>query len=174
MTTKQVTVVKYVSCSGVEFNSKLECKNYEDNLRVELQRDVYEHLKKINELKEEVNECRIKAKLARLDAERQKRMCVTAMDRSLFCTLMADHFKYVSEYNQKRHKLHEVRRALSMIIDNQYMWFGFKSRRSSVARLERKKRSLAWRREHTPDQWRTPHKIRVSKLQHPARREDVS
>lgn len=172
MTTRQVMATKYVACNGVEFDNGLECENYESNLRVELQRDVLEHLKKINELKEEVNMLRINAQLAKLDAEKQKRMCVTAMDRSRFCTLMADHFKYVSEYNQKRRKLFEVRRALSMIIDNQYMWFGFKSQRSSVARLERKKRSLAWRREHTPDQWRTPNKIRVSKLPHPARGED--
>lgn len=172
MTTKQVTVTKYVSCSGIEFDNELECANYESNLRVELQRDVYEHLKKINELKEEIDECRIKAQLARLDAEKLKGLSVSAIDKSRFCKLMADHFMYVSEYNQKRRKLFEVRRALSMIIDNQYMWFGFKKRRSSVARLERKRMSLRWKQEHTPDQWRTPHKIRVSKLPHPARGED--
>ena len=172
MTTKQVTVTKYVSCSGIEFDNELECANYESNLRCELQQDVYEHLKKINELKEEIDECRIKAQLARLDAEKLKGLSVSAIDKSRFCKLMADHFMYVSEYNQKRRKLFEVRRALSMIIDNQYMWFGFKKRRSSVARLERKRMSLRWRSEHTPDQWRTPHKIRVSKLPHPARGED--
>ena len=172
MTTKQVTVTKFVSCSGIEFDNELECANYESNLRVELQQDVYEHLKKINELKEEVNMLRINAQLAKLDAEKQKAEARSAMGKSRFCKLMADHFQYVSEYNQKRRKLHEVRRALSMIIDNQYMWFGFKSRRSSVARLERKRMSLRWRSEHTPDQWRTPNKIRVSKLPHPARGED--
>ena len=164
MTTKQVTVTKYVSCNGVEFDNKFECENYESNLKMELQDEEFKFKKKINELEEEVNECRINAQLAKLDAEKQKAEARSAMGKSRFCKLMADHFQHVSEYNQKRRKLREVRRALSMIIDNQYMWFGFKSRRSSVARLERKKRSLAWRREHTPDQWRTPNKIRVSKL----------
>jgi hypothetical protein len=59
-----------------------------------------------------------------------------------------------------------------MVIDNLYMWFGLHKKKSSVARLERRKRSLIFRRDHTPDQWRTPHKIRVSKLPHPARGED--
>lgn len=173
MTTKQVTVTKYVSCSGIEFDNELECANYESNLRVELQRDVYEHLKKINELKEEINECRIKAQIARLDAEKLKRECViTAMDRSRFCKLMADHFCHVSEYNQKRRKLFEARSVLGMITDNLYMWYGEYARKSSVARLERRRKSDMWRREHTPDKWKTPHKIRVSKLPHPARGED--
>lgn len=173
MTTKQVTVTKYVSCSGVEFDNALKCENYESNLRIELHGDMYELRKRINELKEEINEHRIKAQLARLDALKLKRECViTAMDRSRFCKLMADHFCHVSEYNQKRRKLFEARRALSMITDNLYMWYGEYARKSSVARLERRKCSYMWRREHTPDQWRTPHKIRVSKLPHPARGED--
>jgi len=173
MTTKQVTVTKFVSCSGVEFDNPVECESYESNLRSELHGDRYELRKRINELKEEINECRIKAQLARLDALKLKRECViTAMDRSRFCKLMADHFCHVSEYNQKRRKLFEARRALSMITDNLYMWYGEYARKSSVARLERKRKSDMWRREHTPDQWRTPHKIRVSKLPNPAREED--
>lgn len=173
MTTKQVTVTKYVSCSGVEFDNALECKNYESNLRRELHGDRYGLQKRIYELKEEINECRINAQIARLDAEKLKRECViTAMDKARFCKLMADHFQYVSEYNQKRRKLREARRALSMITDNLYMWYGEYARKSSVARLERRRKSEQFRHEHTPDQWRTPHKIRVSKLPHPARGED--
>ena len=165
MTTKQKTVTMYVACNGVEFPSQYECENYESNLKVELQRDVFNHMERIKDLKEEVNEARINSQLARFDAEKVKRECVvTAMDRAKFCELMARHFRYVSDYNQKRRKLWEMRRALSMIIDNQYMWFGKKSRRSSVARLERKRKSEMWRRENTPDKWRTPHKIHVSKL----------
>lgn len=164
MTTKQVTVTKYVSCSGVEFDNPVECESYECNLRRELHGDRYNLRKRINELKEEINECRIKARLARLDALKLKRECViTAMDRSRFCKLMADHFCHVSEYNQKRRKLSEARHALSMITDNLYMWYGEYARKSSVARLERKRKSDMWKREHTPDKWTTPHKIRVSK-----------
>lgn len=163
MTTKQVTVTKYVSCSGVEFDAAIECETYESNLRRELHGDRYELRKRVSELKEEVNECRIKAQIARLDAEKLKRLSVSAIDKSRFFKLMADHFCHVSEYNQKRRKLFEARRALGMITDNLYMWYGEYARKSSVARLERKRKSDMWRREHTPDQWRTPHKIRVSK-----------
>ena len=173
MTTKQVTVVKYVACNGVAFDDKHECENYESNLKVDMQRDVFNLMSRIKDLKEEINEARINSQLARLDAEKVKRECaITAMDKAKYCELMARHFRHVGDYNQKRRKLWETRRALSMIIDNQYMWFGKKSRRSSVARLERKRKSDMWRRENTPDKWRTPHKIRVSKLPHPARGED--
>lgn len=165
MTTKQVTVTKYVSCSGVEFDNQIECERYECNLQRELHEDRYNLRKRINELKEEINERRIKAQLARLDALKLKRECViTAMDRSRFCELMSSHFFHVSEYNQKRRKLFDARRALSMITDNLYMWYGEYARKSSVARLERKRKSDMWKREHTPDKWTTPHKIRVSKL----------
>ena len=172
MTTKQVTVMKYISCDGGEFDKRSECEAQEREVLNLLECQALELLRKKRELKYAINEARIKARLSRLDAEKQKAETRSAMGKSKYFKLMSDYWGFVSVYNIKRRELFEARRSLSMVIDNQYMWFGLHKKKSSVARLERRKRSLAWRREHTPDQWRTPNKIRVSKLPHPARGED--
>ena len=85
------------------------------------------------------------------------------MSKSEYCKLMHDYWKFTSEYNVKRRELFEVRRKISMATDNLYKWFGLRKKQSSIARLERKRRSLRWRSEHTVDKWRTPHKILVDK-----------
>lgn len=172
MTAKQVTVTKYVSCDDVEFDSCDECAAHERETRNLLEHQAWELLRKKRELKFAINEARIKARLARLDAEKQKAETRSAMGKSKYCKLMSDYWGFVSVYNIKRRELFEARRNTSIVIDNLYMWFGLHKKKSSVARLERRKRSLAFRRDHTPDQWRTPNKIRVSKLPHPARGED--
>jgi len=172
MTTKQATVTKYISCDGGEFNERSECEAHERETRKLLENQAWELLQKKRELKYAINEARIKARLARLDAEKQKAEARSAMGKSKHCKLMSDYWGFVSVYNIKRSELREARRSTSMVIDNLYMWFGLHKKKSSVARFERRKRSLEFRREHTPDQWRTPNKIRVSKLLHPARGED--
>lgn len=87
------------------------------------------------------------------------------MGKSKYCSLMAEYWRLVSEYNVKRRELYEVRRRIRIETDRLYMWFGHYKKKSSVARLERKRRSARWRQENTPDKWSTPNKIRVSKLQ---------
>lgn len=172
MTTRQVTVTMYVACDNKQFDIRSECEAHEREIRNLLEHEAWELLRKKRELRYAINEARIKARLARLDAEKQKAEARSAMGKSKYCKLMSDYWGFISVYNIKRRELFEVRRKISITNDNLYMWFGLHKNKSSVARLERINRSLMWRREHTPDQWRTPNKIRVSKLPHPARGED--
>ena len=172
MTTKQVTVTKFIACDGMEFGTRSECEAREREVRNLLEHDVYELRRKKYELKNAINEARINARIAWLDAQKLKAEARSAMSKSEYCKLMANYWAYTSAYNSKRRTLFEVRRRISASIDSLYMWFGHYKKKSSVARLERRRRSDAWRKEHTPDRWRTPHKIRVSKPPHPARGED--
>ena len=169
MTTKVVEVTKYISCDGGEFNTRSECEAHEYKTRNLLEHNVWELQGKKRELLCAINEARINARIAWLDAQKLKPVARSAMGKSEYCELMSDYWRFVSVYNTRRRELYELRRKISFATDNLYMWYGFHRKKSSVARLERRKRSLAWRREHTPDQWRTPNKIRVSKLPHPAR-----
>lgn len=172
MTTKQVTVTKFISCDGMEFGTRQECEAREREVRNLLEHDLWEQWHKKRELKNAINEARINARVALLDAQELKLKARSAMQKSEYCKLMANYYAYTSAYNVKRRELFEVRRKMSMTIDSLYMWFGSHKKKASTARVERRRRSHAWRVEHTPDQWRTPNKIRVSKLQHPAGEED--
>ena len=172
MTTKQVTVTKYVACDGSEFGTINECAAHERQLRNELEHDVYQLQLDKRELLYAINEARIKARISLNAAERLKYVARSAMGKCECCKMMAEYWRLTSVYNVKRRELHELRRNVSMMNDKLYDWFGLRKKQSSIARLERRKCSAMWRQEHTPDQWRTPHKIRVSKLQHPARGED--
>lgn len=164
MTTKQVTVTKYISCDNREFSERSECEAHERETRNLLEHNVRELQGKKRELLCAINEARINARIAWLDAQKLKPNARSAIGKSEYCKLMSDYWRFVSVYNTRRRELYELRRKISFATDNLCMWYGFHRKKSSVARLERRKRSLAWRREHTPDQWRTPHKIRVSKL----------
>ena len=163
MTTKQVTVTKYISGDGGEFDTRSECEAHERETRNILEHQAWELLRQKRELRYAINEARINARIARLDAEKLKPTARSAMGKSEYFKLMSDYWRLTSVCNVRRRELFEVRRRISMVNDNLYLWFGLRKKQSSVARLERKRRSFAWRREHTPDQWRTPHKIRVSK-----------
>lgn len=179
MTTKQVTVTKYISCDGNEFNTCQDCEEHERGTCDLLECQVRELLGKKRELRYAINEARIKARIARLDAEKLKPEARSSAGKSKYCKMMSEYWALVywalvHVYNVKRRELNDVRRTMSMVIDNLYMWFGRHKKQSAIARLERRRRSDMWRREHTPDQWRTPIKIRVSKLPHPVRGEDVS
>lgn len=172
MTTKVVEVTKYISCDGEVFNTRSECEAHERETRNLLEHNVWELQGKKRELLCAINEARINARIAWLDAQKLKPEARSAMGKSEYCKLMSYYWRFVSVYNTRRRELYELRRKISFAMDNLYMWYGFHRKKSSVARLERRKRSLAFRRDNTPDQWRTPHKIRVSKLPHPARGED--
>lgn len=172
MTTKVVEVTRYISCDGGEFNTRSECEAHERETRNLLEHNVWELQGKKRELLCAINEARINARIAWLDARKLKPEARSAMGKSEYCKLMSDYWRFVSVYNTRRRELHELRQRIGFATDNLYMWYGFHRKKSSVARLERKKRSLAWRREHTQDQWTTPHKILVSKLPHPAIGED--
>ncbi len=174
MTTKQVTVTKYISCDGGDFNTRSEGEAHERETRNLLEHNVWELQGKKRELLCAINEARINARIAWLDAQKLKDgvRSRSAKGKYGYHKMMSDYWQFVSVYNIRRQELFELRRKISFANDNLYMWYGLRRKKSSVARLERRKRSLAWRCDHTPDQWTTPNKIRVSKLTHPARGED--
>lgn len=172
MTTKQVTVTKYVACDGAEFGTLTECAAHEREVRNALESNMYQLQLDKRELLYAINEARIKARISLNEAERLRSVARSAMGKSEHCKMMAEYWRLTSVYNVKRRELHELRCKVSAANDRLYDWFGLRKKQSSISRLERRKCSYMWRREHTPDQWRTPNKIRVSKLPHPARGED--
>ena len=153
MTTKQVTVTKYISCDGREFNESSECEAHEREIRGLLEYQERELFRKKRELMCAINEARINARIARLDAENQKHEAISAIDKSKYCKLMSDYWVHVSIYNIKRSELRELRSNMSIVTDNLYMWFGLRKKKSSFARLERRRRSLDWRNDHPQEQW---------------------
>ena len=152
MTTKQVTVTKYISCDGREFNERSGCEKYERDTREILEHQAWELFKKRRELKYAINEARINARIARLDAENLKAEARSATDKSKYYKLMSDYWVHVSIYNIKRRELYELRSNMRVVADNLYMWFGLRKKKSSFARIERRNRSLAFRREHPQEQ----------------------
>lgn len=163
MTTKQVTVTKYVACDGAEFGTLTECAAHEREVLNLLEANVYQLQLDKRDLLYAINEARINARISLNGAERLRSVARSAAGKSEYCKMMSEYWRFTSEYNVKRRELHELRRKLSSANDRLYDWFGLRKKQSSIARLERRKCSYMWRREHTPDQWTTPHKIRVSK-----------
>lgn len=163
MTTKEVTVTKYIACDDEEFATRAECEAHEREVMNLLEREVYDQRCAKRQLKFAIDEARIKARIAWLDAQKWKQETRSAMGKSKYHLLMADYWNRTSVYNAKRRELREVRRSLSVSTDRLYMWFGFHKKKSWVAKLERRRRSEEWRKANTPDKWRTPNKIRVSK-----------
>lgn len=165
MTTKQVTVTKYVACDGQEFDTLDGCKAHEREVWNILENDVYQLRLDKRELLYAINEARINARISLNEAKRMKKSTArSAGGKAEYCEMMAKYWRFTLEYNVKRRELYVLRRKASIAIDNLYMWFGHHKKKSSVARLERKKRSSEWRSENTPDKWSTPNKIRVNKL----------
>lgn len=163
MTTKEVTVTKYIACDGVEFNTCSECEAHEREVRNLHEQQVYELRCRKRELLYAINDARINARITWLKAEEWKAQTRSAMGKSKYFSLMAEYWQLTSEYNTKQRELYNVRRRIGMAIDSLYTCFGQHKKQSSVARLERRRRSLRWRQENTPDKWTTPNKIRVSK-----------
>lgn len=163
MTTKEVTVTKYIACDEQEFITRPECEAHEREVRNLLEHEVYELRGDKRKLLFAINEARIKARIAWIDAQKWKMETRSAMGKSKYHTLLSNYWQQTSAYNAKRRELRDVRRRISVSTDRLYMWFGLHTR-SWVARLERKRRSEEWRKANTPDKWRTPNKIRVSKL----------
>ena len=174
MTTRQVTVTKYISCDGREFNERSECEAHEREIRKLLEHQAYELLRKYRELKYAINEARINARIARLDAERQKSEARSTIDKSKYCMRMSDYFGFVSVYNIKRRELREARSSMGVVVNNLYMWFGLRKKKSSFSRLERMKCSLAWRNDHPKEQWNGRIQTGSAKTEvlHPVRLED--
>lgn len=162
MTTKEVTVTKYIACDKQEFITRAECEAHEREVRNLLEHEVYDQRGVKRQLLFAINEARIKARIAWIDAQKWKTETRSAMGKSKYHILMADYWNRTSVYNAKRRELREVRRSLSVSTDRLYMWFGL-HKKSWVAKLERRRRSEEWRKANAPDKWRTPNKIRVSK-----------
>lgn len=163
MTTKEVTVTKYIACDNKEFITRQDCWAYERDMRNLYEQRMYELRGDKRKLLYEVNEARIKARIAWLDAQKLKLRNSSAMNKSKYHALLSNYWQQISVYNTKRCELRDVRSRVSTIADRLYIWFGLHKKKSHVARLERRHRSEAWRKENTPDKWRTPNKIRVSK-----------
>lgn len=162
MTTKQVTVTKYISCDEQEFITRAECEAHEREVMNLLEHEVYELRDNKRKLQYAINEVRIKARIAWLDAQKLKLEARSAMCKSRYFSLMSNYWQLTSAYNAKRCDLFEVRRRISVSTDRLYMWFGLHTR-AWIAKLERRRRSEEWRKANTPDKWRTPYKIHVSK-----------
>lgn len=162
MTTTQVMVTKYIACDDQEFITRQECEAHEREVRNLLEHEVYELRGDKRKLLFVVNEARIKARIAWIDAQKWKQETRSALGKSKYHMLMSDHWNQTSIYNAKRRELREVRRRISVSTDRLYMWFGLHTR-AWIAKLERRRRSEEWRKANTPDKWRTPYKIRVSK-----------
>lgn len=163
MTTKEVTVTKYIACDEQEFITRAECEAHEREVRNLVEHELYELLVTKRQFKYAINEARIKARIAWIDAQKWEMGTRSAKGKSQYHALMADHWNMTSVYNAKRRELREVRRKISIATDRLYMWFGLHKKKSWVAKLERRRRSDEWRKANTPDKWRTPNKIRVSK-----------
>lgn len=163
MTIKKVTVTKYIACDGQEFDTHDVCFAHEREVMNMLENDVYQLQCEMRKLLYAINDARINARISWIDAQKLK-PTGGAREKCEYCALMSSYWSRTADYNVRRRELFEVRRKISIEIDNLYMWFGHHKKKSSVARLERKRRSDVWRQENTPDKWRTPNKIRVGKL----------
>lgn len=165
MTTKQVTVTKYISCDGQEFDTQAECVAHERETRKFLEDKLYEFRCKKLALLEAINDSRINARILHLEIQKQKLKTRNDIGKSEYYKQLSTYWRFVSEYNTRRRTLSTLRRGIRDITNDLYKWFGRCKKKSSIARLERKEKSLRWRQENAPDKWRTPNKIRVSKLQ---------
>ena len=159
MKSKVVEVVRYYSCDGKEFEFSEACRAYEQELKARIYYKIYEMRVNIKTFKQKANESRLQflvAKFDALDALKDDRIVT-------FHQKMVEHYKARAEYHLHKSNLSFERARLSEYIDKIYMWFGEMKCKSELAKQDRKKKSLRWRQENTPDKWRTPNKIRVNK-----------
>lgn len=160
MTSKQVTVTKYIACDDKEFNNIDECRAYEMEKRVKLKDEICKQRVLIASLKEKANESRLKFHLAHCEA-------YNALNYGKMMTFhkrMAEYYEGKMQYIYHKSDLCIERRYLNKLINKYCLWFGGMRHKSTEAKAERREKSLRWRQENTPDKWRTPNKIRVNKL----------
>lgn len=154
MTTKQVTVTKYIACYGEEFNTYSECKAHEREKMHELDYEIRNKRIEIITLKEKAEDIRLKFSLAKCDAQ----LALNCGNIIAFHEKMAEYYNCKINYNITKLDLYLKRKLLNEFLDQFYLWFGGRKHKAKLARIERRHKSLRWRQENTPDKWRTPRK----------------
>jgi hypothetical protein len=158
MECRKVEVTRYYAIDGKQFDDAAECLTYEREKSMELCAAINANRARITILRERANECRLRLCVAKYDAL----IALGRGERILFHMKMIEYYKGKTDYSSSRVNLYAERRRLNELLDKAYLWFGCKNK-SRLSKKERREKSLRWRSEHTPDEWRTPNKIRVSK-----------
>lgn len=161
MKTVKVEVTHYVACDGQEFDDYDKCLAYESEKRMRLINDVRQHREIVRTLKEFANQCRLQFLLAQVEAQD----AAFVGDRLTYHRKMSDYYANKKAYNGYISSLSSARNVLNELLDLSYVQFGDRKKLSRAAKKERREKSLRWRKANTPDKWRTPNKIRVSKQQ---------
>ena len=161
MQIKRVEVLQYRAADGKLFDSSDKCLAYERDKRMELDYEIHKQRLQIITLKEQTNKLRLQFCLAKCDAQ----IALSSGEKIIFNMKMIEYYKGKVDYNCSKSDLYYRRKLLNELLDQSYLWFGDKKHKSKFAKNERRHKSLRWRQENTPDKWRTPIKIRVSKQQ---------
>jgi Ca2+-dependent lipid-binding protein len=156
MLVKRVEVLRYYACDGTVFGEESKCYNYEKELKRNLYAEIKDNQIEICKLKIEMNKTRLQFLVDRCDA-------LEAVNKVAFHEKMADYHKGKIDYQIVESDLKDARMEIRRLYDEAYEWFGTSAGKSRIAKKERSDKSLRWRQENTPDKWRTPNKIRVSK-----------
>lgn len=161
MFTKKVEVSRYYSCDGKEFAYEDVCLQYEKELKQKLEDDIQKQRIQIRNLKIEKNEYRLQFLIDKCDAFNY---LYDACNKIGYHKKMAAYYDGKDDYKLVVSDLVDAYENINILYDRAYLWFGTHKHKSRLAKEERRKKSLRWRQENTPDKWRTPNKIRVSKL----------
>lgn len=156
----KVEVTHYVACDGQEFDDYDKCLAYESEKRKRFIDDVRHNRENVRTLKEFANQCRLQFLLAQVEAQD----AAFVGDRLTYHKKMSDYYANKKAYNGYISSLSSVRNTLNRLLDQSYFQFGDRNRSSMAAKRKRREKSKRWRETNTPDKWRTPSKIRVSKL----------
>lgn len=160
MFTKRVEVTRYYACDGKEFAHEDVCSSYEKALLVKLDIEIENKNIEISKLKFEKNKTRLQFLISKCDAFNA---LYGGRNRIKYHEKMAEYHKGKVDYRVLELKLKDARKNINILYNKAYEWFGTHKHKSNLAKIERRKKSLRWRRDNTPDKWRTPNKIRVSK-----------
>lgn len=159
MEIRRIEVCRYYACDGKVFDDADKCLAYEREIRVELDEKIHKRRCEIITLKEQADELRLRFSVAKCDAL----LALNTGGVRTFHKKMYEYYEGKSVYNVRRATLHSERVLLNRLLDKSYLWFKDRKHKSMYAKKERRQMSLRWRQENTPDKWRTPNKIRVSK-----------
>jgi len=157
MESRRFEVIRYIACDGTVFNLPTKCMEYEKELRRKLYCEIQDQRIEISKLKIEQNKTRLQFLINKCDA-------LEAVNKIAFHERMADYHRGKIDYQIIDSDLQDAYREINRMYDKAYEWFGTSINKSRIAKKERRDRSLRWRQENTPDKWRTPNKIRLSKL----------
>ena len=160
MISRKVEVTRYYACDGKEFAYEGLCLAYEKELQAKLESNIYEMKNKIRRLKEEMNRLRLQFSVAKCDAFD----AIRVGNKVEYHDKMATYYAGKNDYNLAVFAIKKNRRTVYGMYNRAYELFGTHKHKSNLARNERRLKSSRWRQENTPDKWRTPNKIRVSKL----------